>query len=100
MNIVIELVTFAVTTDELGQQTKTHSFREVFAEALPVRMSEFFAAGQQGIKPQHAFRIWSMEYADEEHLRHDNKEYRVYRVYRDPKTRKTELYCEVRVGGN
>ena len=100
MNAVIELVTHQIATDNLGQQTKIPVYREVFAEELPVRMSEFFAAGQQGIKPQLAVKVWSEEYADEEHLRYDNVTYRIYRVYKDPKLRKTELYCEVRVGGN
>lgn len=98
--MAIELVRDTVAVDELGQQTVTPSFRQVFAEELPVRMSEFFAGGQQGIKPQLALKVWSGEYAGEEHLRHDGVTYRIYRIYKDPKLRKTELYCEVRVGGN
>ncbi|HSW63729.1 MAG TPA: phage head closure protein [Dissulfurispiraceae bacterium] len=100
MNTVIELVTHQVASDNLGQQSKIPVYREVFAEELPVRMSEFFAAGQQGIKPQLAVRVWTDEYAGEEHLKHHGVTYRIYRVYKDPKLRKTELYCEVRVGGN
>lgn len=97
---VIELISDTVTVDELGQQTTTPSFRQVFAEELPVRMSEFFAAGQQGIKPQIAVKVWSEEYTGEERLRYEGVIYRIYRIYKDAKLRKTELYCEVRVGGD
>lgn len=96
----IELITVSVSDDELGQQLPLRTYRQVFAEELPVRMSEFFAAGQQGIKPQLALKVWSGEYADEQHLRYDNVTYRIYRVYKDPKLRKTELYCEVSIGGD
>lgn len=98
MNTVIQLVTHTVVTDVLGQQVQVPLCREVFAEELPVRMSEFFAAGQQGIKPQRVFKMWSDEYADEQHLSYEGVTHRIYRVYRDTKARKTELYCEVRIG--
>ncbi len=100
MNTTIQLIEHTVLTDALGQQARVPAYREVFAEEMPVRMSEFFAAGQQGIKPQRAFRVWEEEYASEQHLQHEGVSYRIYRVYRDVRARKTELYCEVSVGAD
>lgn len=100
MNSLIELGTLRVIEDDLRQQKRVPVYRTLYAEELPVRMSEFHAAAQHGLKPACAYRIWSVEYMGELLLRVDGQVYDVYRIYKDPKSGKTELYCEVRVGGD
>lgn len=100
MNALIELGAFGIVEDELKQQSKVPVYRSIFAEELPIRMSEFHVAAQMGIKAERAYRVWEMEYAGEQMLRADGVVYRIYRVYRDTKAGKTELYCEVRLGGS
>lgn len=100
MNDIIELITYTVTMDSLGQPIKTPTYRKVFADKLPIFSDEFFRAGQTRIKPRSRFDIHELEYLDEEFLRYDNKTYSIYRVFENKKTKKVELYCEVNMGGN
>lgn len=98
LNELIELIMAEITEDELNQQIETLSYRQIFAEQKPIRSNEFFNAGQKGIKPTAMFEVYSIEYHGEERLRYNGRVHRIYRTY--PKLDKTELYCEVRIGGN
>lgn len=100
MNDVIELITTAITEDDLKQQIATPSYRQIFAEEKPIHSNEFFEAGQRGIKPRAMYEVYTMEYQGEEQLRVANTVYHIYRTYKNTKTGKTELYCEVRLGVN
>lgn len=71
----------------------------VFADKEPIRQNEFMAAGQIEIRPAVMFLVLTREYGDQKKLIFDGDTYTVYRKY-DRDDRKTELYCEVRLGGN
>jgi SPP1 family predicted phage head-tail adaptor len=71
----------------------------VYADKKPIPQSEFFAAGQNGIRPAMMFLVRTQEYNDQKKIRCEERTYSVYRVYERPDGM-TELYCEVRLGGN
>jgi SPP1 family predicted phage head-tail adaptor len=95
---VINLISVTITKDALKQEIETKTEREVFANKRSIAQSEFFNAGQTGIKAEQLFEIRSVDYAEERLLSFNNKEYSVYRTYE--KGENIELYCEVRIGGN
>ncbi len=94
---VVSLVSVTTTYDELMQPIETRTERDVFANKRSVSQSEFFNAGQSGLKPQYVFDIRLIEYNSETELVYNGKTYTIYRTYE--KGENIELYCEVRVGG-
>lgn len=95
---VVKLVSITFEFDELAQQIEVKSERTVFANKKSVSQSEFFNAGQVGLKPQFVFQIRLSEYGGEGELIFNNKSYSIYRTYE--KGENIELYCEVRAGVN
>ena len=98
-NDVLYFPIITIVEDELGQtESIEHYTRMVFCDEKGVPQSEFFSAGQSGIKAAKKLIINTMDYQDELKLKFKDKVYVVYRTYpRDDE--KTELYCEVKVGG-
>ena len=99
MNIAeqIYLQTIAYSVDSIGQRTETVSETAVLAKVESVGMTEFFEAGQQGLKPDLKFTVWLTEYEGQENLRYGSNVYSVYRTYRR-KDGRVELYTQKRVG--
>lgn len=85
----IELIGYA------GEASKT-----VLADKEPIRQSEFVAAGQIDIRPAVMFLLRTVDYGGQKKLIYGGDTYTIYRVYDRPDDGKTELYCEVRLGGN
>lgn len=69
----------------------------VYATVSSVTGSEFFDAGQGGIRPEYQFVIYDAEYNGQQDVEYDGAVYRVYRTYRRDKD-KLELYVEARSG--
>lgn len=99
MNIAekIYLQTTAYTVDSIGQRKATVTETAVFALVESVSMSEFFQAGEIGLKPDLKFVVRLMEYSGEETLRYGTDVYSIYRTYRR-KDGRVELYTQKRVG--
>lgn len=95
---VVVLIKEATVKDEIGQDITAPERREVFAEEAGIARTEFFAAGQTGIKPACMFKIRAIDYDGEEVIEHNNAPYKIYRTY--PKGEMMELYCERRGGLN
>jgi|LSQX01.2.fsa_nt_gb hypothetical protein len=98
MKDVIELITTTTTYDAIGQEIKTESSIEVFAEKRPLPRVEFFMGGEHGLKPA---ALFVMREADYDYraikVRHEGHDYRIYRTY-ETKSEMIELYCEERSG--
>lgn len=95
---VIELITTTITKDQIGQDVEADTCTEVFAEKNGIQRTEFFNAGQQGIKPALMFKIREIDYNEATSLRYGGKVYTIYRTY-PVKNEMIELYCEVRANG-
>lgn len=97
-NDIIQLVAISVEKDSLKQQIEVRTPQaEIFAEKNSVSQTEFFSAGQSDLKPQLMFKVWNVEYNNEQELIHDGQTYVIYRTYLRS-DEKVELYCEKRVG--
>lgn len=76
-------------------QTETRQVR--FCRVQSVSGTEFFEAGQAGIRPQYRFTLPRAEYSGEQTVEYQGRRYTVYRTY-EPSARMIELYVEARVG--
>jgi SPP1 family predicted phage head-tail adaptor len=99
MNDILYLPVVTTVIDDLNQEIETTEYTKlVFCEKESASRNEFFSAGQNGLKPQYVFIIYTLEYNDEDSLKYKDKTFQVYRTY-ERKDECIELYCEVRAGG-
>jgi len=96
---IIKLISVEIDKDEIGQEVTSKTSKEVFAEKNGILRTEFFNAGQTGIKPALMFKMREIDYSGEELLEFDEKPYKIYRTY-PTKDEMIELYCESRSGAN
>ena len=94
----IKLLTKTYTVDSIGQRIATVKEKPVFALVRSASQSEFFNAGEDGLKPDKAFDVLITEYDGQTDLIYGNQTYSVYRTYVNDSTGRVELYCEKRVG--
>ncbi|MEH6975904.1 MULTISPECIES: phage head closure protein [Bacillus] len=99
MNDILLFPVVTTIEDELGQKEEIETFsRQVFCKKKSVPQSEFFQAGQSGIKASCALIVHLLDYQEETKVKYGEKTYSIYRTYeRDDE--KVELYCEVKAGG-
>ena len=97
-----DIMFFPVVTtvrDELNQAEEIETFtKRVFCEKKPVAQSEFFSAGQSGIKAAQVLVVSIFDYVNEKKVKYKDKVYSIYRTY-ERSDEKIELYCEVKAGG-
>lgn len=94
---VLILVSQKYEPDALGQQIATEIKRQVFCDVSSVSASEWFAAAQEGLKPEYRCTMFAPDYQGEEIVELDGKRYGVYRTYRG-KNETIELYLERKAG--
>ena len=93
---LIGLVSEKYTFDEIGRQIPERTKREVFAEIKSISQSEFFNAGQSGLKPEYKITVWTQEYNGERLVEYNDRIYTVYRTYIGKD--RTELYLTRKEG--
>lgn len=97
LDLVCYLLSTTVSDDNIGNQVETTVERLVYCAELPVNSSEFYNAGQTGIKPEHLLIIDLEEYDGETALKYEDKTYSIYRIY--PRGGGVlELYCNKKSG--
>ncbi|MFY9174530.1 MAG: phage head closure protein [Peptococcia bacterium] len=97
LNHIIELGNTSETVIK-GEPIKTTTkWRKVFASKKSVRQSEFYQAENVGLKPELIFEVRSIEFNNDEKVRHNGVEYAIIRAY-DAGDR-TELTVSSHVGG-
>lgn len=93
LDLVCYLQSVTIIEDDIGNQIKTPNNRLVYCAELPLNSSEYFNAGQTGIKPGHLFVMDIEEYDEETTVMFEEKPYSIYRTY--PRTDGfIELYCK------
>lgn len=70
-----------VETIEYGEVINSKEFRKVYADKQSVRQSEFYQGASTGLKPELMFVIRSIEFENDEYVRHEGKEYTIVRAY-------------------
>ncbi|MBD5798407.1 phage head-tail adapter protein [Bacillus pseudomycoides] len=99
MNDILLFPVVTTIEDDLGQKEEIETFsRQVFCEKKSVPQSEFFQAGQSGIKASCVLIVHLLDYQEEQKVKYREKEYSIYRTY-ERNDEKVELYCEVKAGG-
>lgn len=79
-------------------RTTGEESRTIFARMDDVSRSEFFAAGQYGMRAEFRFIVAPIEYAGEAVCEWDGKRYAIYRTYHVPGTDDLELYVQREAG--
>ncbi|CAM3743983.1 phage head closure protein [Cohnella lubricantis] len=81
-NEAVQLIKVTTGEDAGGYPIDpVESSREVLANELSVKRSEFYAANQSGMRADVVFEIHAIEYEDEKLLEHAGKRYEVIRTY-------------------
>lgn len=87
-------------TDDFAQPIVTETKTGVLAASVPVSRSEYFNAGQIGIRPDYEFDINPAEYSGEKIVElEDGTRLDVYRIY-EATPDKLEIYCNYASGLN
>lgn len=94
---VANLISISHKPDAIGQQVPEEASREVFCEISGIRQSEWFSAGQKGLKPQFMLTVFCDDYNGESLVEVDGVRYGIYRTY-PAKHDKLELYLEKKGG--
>lgn len=94
---VVTLISTAYRTDSLFQRIPVEQRREVPCQVGGIRQSEWFSAGQKGLRPQMMLTVFDDDYLGETIAEVDGVRYGVYRTY-PAKHDKTELYLEKKGG--
>ena len=84
------------TLDSKNRPKKSLVERKVFCNKKGVGGKEFYQANQQGMKPELVLQVRSFEYNGENHIKYQNKLYRLIRSY-DKNGESVELVCEALV---
>ena len=85
--------------DEKGVwRAGSETAREIFARLSSVDRGEFFAAGENGLRPEHRFTVFAAEYEGETLCEYDGERYAIYRTYQVPGTDDLELYVTRKAG--
>lgn len=79
-------------------RTRAETRREILARLDSVDRGEFFAAGQNGLRPDHRFTVFAGEYRGETLCEYEGALYAIYRSYQIPGTDDLELYVKREVG--
>ncbi len=100
-NISLDLICYLSSTqiikDDIGNQIKKPIGRLVYCSEISIYSSEFFNAGQNGIKPEHLLIIDFEEYDGETGLLYEDVRYNIYRTF--PRNDGLiELYCNKKAG--
>ena len=94
---IITLIGTAYTQNASGQHIPAETRRDIFCNLTSVSASEFFAAGEEGLRKEYRAIVFALEYNGEQLAELDGKRYSIYRTYRSSGDR-LELYLGIKVG--
>ena len=94
---VVTLIKETYASDVIGQMIATEVSRDVFCNVQSVSQSEWFQAGQNGLKPEYKVTMFSPDYEGEKIVELNGTRYGVYRTYLR-QDENLELYLEKKVG--
>lgn len=76
-----------------GDIIPVSEWRTAFAEKKSIKQTEFYQAAANGLKPELVFKIWQIDYQDEDELMYEDKLYRIIRTF-ESDIDMLELVCE------
>lgn len=78
---VATLISTGYTTGALLQRIPDEKSREIRCRVMSVSQSEFFSAGQMGLRPEHKITLFYGDYDGEETVELEGLRYKVYRTF-------------------
>ena len=78
---IISLIKKTITINEYGDSVEQVEKKEVFANKMPIRQTEFYQAMSQGILPSHMFVIRTIDYNYQQTIEYNEKFYKIIRTY-------------------
>ena len=96
-DVIAYLISKAITKNEYKQEVETDTRTEIMALYESVSQSEFYKAGEAGLRPEFRLTTAIIDYNGEKEVELDGKRYGIYRTFEVDKDY-IELYCE-RKGG-
>lgn len=94
---VLKLISVTYTDDTIGQKVPTETTRNVFCSVESVTQSEWFNAGNAGLKAEYRAVMFAPEYKGEELCELNGVRYGIYRTYLT-NNEEIELYLERKAG--
>ena len=95
--VKISLIQKSYAVDSIGVPVATETKKSVYAIMTNINQSEFYEAGQQGLKPYGCYAVRLMEYNGEDEIEVGTKRLTIYRTYNRTDGR-VELYATERKG--
>ena len=96
-DVIAYLIGKTITKNEYKQEVETDTRAEIMALYESVSQSEFYKAGEAGLRPEFRLTTAIIDYNGEKEVELDGKRYGIYRTFEVDKDY-IELYCE-RKGG-
>ena len=93
----IKLISIIIANGQYGVARKTETSREVYCNVSSVSASEFFQGGQNSMRPEYRFTMFSYDYGGEMIVEYNDMRYSVYRTFK-ARNDTIELYVERKVG--
>lgn len=79
--------------NDIGEMVRDRTFKEIYAERLSIKQSEFYQAAASGFKPEIRFKINLFEYEGNKRLKYKGIFYNIIRNF-ETSLEKVELICE------
>lgn len=96
-NDVITLIAQTYTKNDYGVQIAGETEREIYCNVQSISQREFYAAGENGFKPELRFDVFAYDYNGEDLIEYNGNRYSVYRTYQQSNN-VLELYTERKIG--
>lgn len=93
----ITLISYTYSPDAIGQMVATASTSLVYCNVQSVSQSEWFAGGQNGLKPEYKVTLFAPDYSGQKEAELNGIRYGIYRTYQR-QDELLELYLERKVG--
>lgn len=75
------LISEEIEVDDIGNETKKLTEKQIYCQARSVTMREFYQAAQAGLRPSVVLTMQGADYSGEKIVTWCNKSYSVLRVY-------------------
>jgi hypothetical protein len=94
---VCTLIGETYTQDSIGQMVPAEVLSDVFCNVASVSQSEWFAGGQNGLKPELKLTMFAPDYTGQKIVEVNGNRYTIYRTY-VRQDELLELYLERKTG--
>lgn len=98
MDDEIILIKETFRQDKIGNAIADTQRKPVFCKVKSIDRTEFYQAGQKGLKPAYKFTMFKGDYEGEQLVEYHGVNYAVYRSYEIPDSDDLELYVKDKEG--